>query len=60
MPSWVSNHMPSKVWGEIAYPFRNFNGYTISMEVWEWISNSIPYFMMDEITAHIGITVYMF
>ena len=36
--------MPSKVWGEISYP----NGYTV--EVWEWINNFIPHFMMDVIT----------
>ena len=23
--TWISNHMPSKVWDEIAYPFPNFN-----------------------------------
>ena len=28
--------------GEITYPFPNFNGTTV--EVWEWISNFIPYF----------------
>ena len=36
--------MCSKVWDEITYPFPNFNGTTI--EVWEWISNSIPHFMI--------------
>ena len=34
--------MPSKVWGEITYPFPNFNGCTV--ELWEWISNSISPF----------------
>ena len=24
--SWISNHMPVKVWDEITYPFQNFNG----------------------------------
>ena len=24
--TWISNHMPSKVWDETAYPFPNFNG----------------------------------
>ena len=24
-PAWISNHMPSKVWDEITYPFLNFN-----------------------------------
>ena len=36
-PSWISNHMPSKLWDEITYPSPNFNGCTV--EVWEWISN---------------------
>ena len=38
--------MPSKMWDEITYPFPNFN----SCWSWEWMSNSIPYFMMDAIT----------
>ena len=38
------NHMPGKVWDEVTYPFPNFNGCTV--EVWEWISNFIPYFIM--------------
>ena len=46
--AWISNHIPSKVWDEITYPFPNFNGYTV--EVWEWISNFIPHFIMDIIT----------
>ena len=33
---------------EITYPFSNFNGATI--EVWEWINNSIPYFTGHVIT----------
>ena len=24
IPAWMSNHMPSKVWDEITYPFLNF------------------------------------
>ena len=36
IPAWIRNHMPSKVWDEITYPFPKFNGCTI--EVWEWIS----------------------
>ena len=39
------NLVPSKVWGEITYPFLNFNSCTI--EVWESISNFIPHFIMD-------------
>ena len=40
--------MPSKVWDEITYPFPNFNRSTI--EVFEWISNFIPHFIMDVIS----------
>ena len=40
--------MVSKVLDEIAYPFPNFNGCTA--EVWEWIYNFIPHFIMDIIT----------
>ena len=36
--------MPNEVWGEITYP--NFNSATV--EVWEWISNSILH-----ITGHV-------
>ena len=48
IPAWISNHMPSTVWGEITYPFRNFNGWTV--EVWEWRNNFITHFMIDVIT----------
>ena len=33
---------------EITYPFPNFNGATI--EIWEWLSNFIPYFTVHMIT----------
>ena len=39
--------MPSNMWGEFTYPFLNFNDATV--EVWEWISNFIPYFLIDAI-----------
>ena len=48
LPAWTNNHMPSKVWNEITYPFPNFSGCT--MEVWEWISNFISHFIVDVIT----------
>ena len=35
----------SKVWAEITYSFPNFNDATV--EVWEWIINFIPHFIMD-------------
>ena len=37
--------MSSIVWVEITFPFPNFNG--SSVEVWEWISNIAPRFLMD-------------
>ena len=44
----ISNHMPSKVCGEITYPFPNFNGATV--KIWEGISNFLPYFIINVIT----------
>ena len=40
--------MCSNVWGEIIYLFPNLNGFTI--EVWEWVSNFTPQFIIDVIT----------
>ena len=34
-----------KWWGEITYPFPNFNG--VAVEVWERINNFTPHFIMD-------------
>ena len=48
IPAWIDNHMPSKVWDKITYPFPNFNDATV--EVSEWISNFIPHFVMGVIT----------
>ena len=42
--------MPSKKWDEITY-FPDFKGCTA--DVWEWIINIIPYFVMDVITSSI-------
>ena len=39
-----SNHTPVTAFSEITYPFPNFNGTAI--EVWKWISYSIPQFIM--------------
>ena len=36
---------------EITHPFPNFNGATV--EVWEWIRNFSPRFIMDVITEMI-------
>ena len=40
--------MPGEVLDEITHPFPNFNG--AAVEVWEWLSNFIPHFIMDVIT----------
>ena len=48
IPVWIVNHMPRNVWDEITYAFPNFNGCTV--EVWGWISNIIPHFIMGVIT----------
>ena len=45
IPAWINNHMQSKMWDEISYPFPNFNGCTV--EVWERIINFIPPIIMD-------------
>ena len=29
--AWISNHMLSKVWDEITYPFLNFHGCTVEV-----------------------------
>ena len=47
IPAWISNHISSKVCGEIICSVSNFDGCTI--EVWEWINNFILHFKMDVI-----------
>ena len=44
IPTWIDNHIPSKVWDEITDPFQNFSGATV--ELWEWINNFIPPFII--------------
>ena len=44
IPAWIYNHMPSKVWDGITYPFPNFNGCTAK------ICNHMPSKVWDEIT----------
>ena len=39
----TSNYIHYKVWDEITYPFPIFNDATV--EIWVWISNSIPHFL---------------
>ena len=31
IPAWISNYIHYKLWGEITYPFLNFNGCTIEV-----------------------------
>ena len=31
IPAWISNHMHSKAWYEITYPFPNFNSCTVEV-----------------------------
>ena len=52
--AWISNHMPSKVWDDIPYPFPNCNGCTV--DLWEWISDFTPHFMMV-VTGNDGLQV---
>ena len=37
--------MPNEMWDESTYPLQNHNVYTV--EVWEWIGDFIPRFIMD-------------
>ena len=48
--TWISNHMPSKVWDEIIYLFPNLDSCTV--EVWEWMSNYIS--MMGSKLNHVS------
>ena len=48
IPAWVSKHAPCKVWDEITHPFPNFDGCTV--EVWGWIRNFTPHFIVEVIT----------
>ena len=41
IPTRICNYIHYKVWDEITHPFPNFNSATI--DIWEWISNSIPH-----------------
>ena len=43
-PTWISNHMSSRVRDEITDPYTNLTGTTV--DVCEWISNFIPHFIM--------------
>ena len=45
---FLMSSMANKLWDEINYPYPNLNG--VTNEVWERISNSISYFIMDVIS----------
>ena len=49
--------MLSKMWDDIIYPFPNFNGFTV--EVWEWINNFIPHFII-QVSTYPWLTSYIF
>ena len=41
------------MWGEITYPFPNFNGVTV--EVWERINSFTPHFSGKGLLTHVGL-----
>ena len=47
-PAWLSIYMNYNVWGELTYPFPNFDSATV--EVWEWVNNFISHFSEHVIT----------
>ena len=48
----ISNRIPSKVSDKITYSFLKCKGCTV--EVWEWINNFIPHFMMGLKLNHVS------
>ena len=48
--------MDSKVWQEITFQFPDLK--STAVEVWEWISNFIAYFVMVQLLIHAGIKPY--
>ena len=58
IPGWRSNYIHYKMWDEIAYPFPNFN--CAAVEVWEWISKFIPYFIQWQMFHHLCIHLFVF
>ena len=55
IPVWISNYIHCIVLDETTSPFPNFNGCTV--EVWEWISNFIHYWLWMWLFIHAGIDV---
>ena len=54
IPACISKYLSSKMWDEITYPFSKFNGYT--NEIWAWVSNFIPNFIM--VLEYLSIITY--
>ena len=54
--AWISNRLPCKVWNEITYLLKIFNG-CFTVDVWEWISNFIQDFITCIITYSLWIKV---
>ena len=48
IPARINNNIHNKVWDDITYPVINFNG--VTFEIWELISDFIPYFTVRVIT----------
>ena len=46
--AWISIYIHYKAWDKITYAFPNFN--SAAIEVWVWIGNFIPHFMMNVIS----------
>ena len=49
IPTWIRIYTHYIVWGEITYPYPNYNGETV--KVWEMISNLISHFTEYVITC---------
>ena len=43
--AWINKYADYEILSEIAYPFPNFNGWTV--DVWKWISHYTQDFIMD-------------
>ena len=55
LPTWIDFSLHHKGWGEIIYPFSNFNGGTI--EVWGWVSYFTPHLPWIWLFIHAEIKV---
>ena len=53
IPAWISSCIHCEVWDEIVYPIPNYTGCPI--DVWEWISNFIPHFILGDYLSMLGL-----